>query len=342
MLSIVMIKLYTIVPLLICALLFCSCVTKKQVITISSTPNGAKVYVDGFEERHYIGTTPLEIKSRIVCDKFYLEKKGYYPKTIYTYHKRNINALWNFLIWTPLGPWFGFCDWPVPCRSYRIHNYSAELKPVQTAPKTAPKPAPVTEKKADPATLSRIARSNSGTEMKSNEIFRKYNSAVFMVYTSDRNGTYQGSGFFVSSDGIGISNYHVFKGTFNGQEVVKLSNGSQFKIKEVLAYSKKYDYIVFKVDGRGLNYIPVTTRGCEVGEKAYAIGSPRGLQNTISDGLVSQKHSGMLLQISVPIDHGSSGGPLINAYGEVIGITTGGRDDSHANLNFALDIRAIF
>ena len=52
--------------------------------------------------------------------------------------------------------------------------------------------------------------------------------------------------------------------------------------------------------------------------------------------------NGYFIQISVPIDHGSSGGALINCYGEVIGITSGGRDDSGANLNFARDIRAIF
>lgn len=66
------------------------------------------------------------------------------------------------------------------------------------------------------------------------------------------------------------------------------------------------------------------------------------MENTLSNGLISQSHENYYIQISVPIDHGSSGGALINSYGEVIGITSGGRDDSGANLNFARDIRAIF
>ena len=57
---------------------------------------------------------------------------------------------------------------------------------------------------------------------------------------------------------------------------------------------------------------------------------------------ISQIRENNFIQISCPIDHGSSGGALINKYGEVIGITTGGRDDSGANLNFAKDICVIF
>lgn len=77
-----------------------------------------------------------------------------------------------------------------------------------------------------------------------------------------------------------------------------------------------------------------------IGEKAYAIGSPQGVNNTFSQGIVSQirKH---LIQISVPIDHGSSGGALLNEYGEVIGITAAGVEDSNANLKFAIDIHML-
>ena len=163
-----------------------------------------------------------------------------------------------------------------------------------------------------------------------------------MIYTNDGSSTAQGSGFFITSSGIAVSNYHVFKGSLKGKETIKLSNGKTYKVKDVLAYSEKYDYILFKVEGSNFNYIPVTKRGYEIGDEVYAIGSPKGLENTLSNGLISQSHTGYFIQISVPIDHGSSGGALINCYGEVIGITSGGRDDSGANLNFARDIRAIF
>ena len=60
---------------------------------------------------------------------------------------------------------------------------------------------------------------SSNTKMMSGtEIFKRYNSAVFMVYTSDGYNAFQGSGFFISSDGIAVSNYHVFKGTSIGLE----------------------------------------------------------------------------------------------------------------------------
>lgn len=182
---------------------------------------------------------------------------------------------------------------------------------------------------------SKSGRGN--TIMQATEIFEKYNSAVFMIFTTDGYNQYQGSGFFISADGLAVSNYHVFKGTAVGQEVVKLVDGRMFRVKEVLAKSDEHDFILFRVEGR-FNHIPISKRGCRVGERVYALGSPKGMENTFSSGEVSQIRDGHYIQISCPIDHGSSGGALINAYGEVIGITTAGRDDSGANLNFAKDI----
>lgn len=149
----------------------------------------------------------------------------------------------------------------------------------------------------------------------------------------------QGSGFFVNSSGLAVSNHHVFAGTNRWQ--IKLSNGQYFNVSKVIAQSKEDDYIIFKVDlGFECNYIPVTNRMPSVGERVFAIGSPLGLENTLSSGEISQ-FRGDSIQISVPIDHGSSGGALINEYGEVIGITTSGIDKSGANLNFAKDIRIL-
>lgn len=186
---------------------------------------------------------------------------------------------------------------------------------------------------------------SSNTEVMSGpEIFRRYNSAVFMIFTSDGYNAFQGSGFFVSSSGIAVSNYHVFRGTSLGLETIKLSSGEELNIEEVIAKSDENDFIIFKVakgSNRDFNYIPITSRASSVGEKVYAIGSPRGLENTFSSGEISQKRDNNIIQISVPIDHGSSGGALINSYGEAIGITSGGRDDSGANLNFAIDIKII-
>lgn len=177
------------------------------------------------------------------------------------------------------------------------------------------------------------------------EIFRKCNTAVFMVFTSTGVQAFQGSGFFVSSNGLAVSNYHVFEGTGMGLEIIKTSNDKQYKIDQVIFKDKTNDVMVFTVKaatGTNFNYIPVSSHNPQVGEKVYAIGSPRGLENTFSSGEISQfRENGNMIQISVPIDHGSSGGALINEYGEAIGITSGGYDNSGANLNFAVNINVI-
>lgn len=185
--------------------------------------------------------------------------------------------------------------------------------------------------------------SNTFKKLTGTEIFSKYNEAVFMIFTSDGQVAYQGSGFFVTASGIGVSNYHVFEGTTIGFEVIKLVNSKTYKIKEILAKSQEDDFIIFQIESHGteFKYIPIGFFDPEVGEKVYAIGSPRRLENTFSSGEISQVRENNFIQISVPIDHGSSGGALINEQGYVIGITMGGYDDSAASLNFAIDINVL-
>lgn len=175
------------------------------------------------------------------------------------------------------------------------------------------------------------------------KIFSKYNTAVFMVFTSDGYNGYQGSGFFINSDGLAVSNYHVFQGTNIGAEQIKLANSDEaYKVAEVIHSSEEEDFILFRVNVSNSNFIPIAKFKPQVGEKVFAIGSPRGLENTFSSGEVSQWRDKNLMQISALIDHGSSGGALINEYGEVIGITSGSfADGSQANLNYAWSIDAI-
>lgn len=170
------------------------------------------------------------------------------------------------------------------------------------------------------------------------DIFAKYSPAVFMVFTSSGSNQFQGSGFFINSSGLAVSNYHVFEGTTIGYEVIKLQDGRQYKLKDIILKDKANDIMIFTIDSgsTSFKYLPLSTRKPRVGDKAYAIGSPRGLENTFSSGEISQLREDNIIQISVPIDHGSSGGALINEYGEAIGITSAGLDDSGANLNFAV------
>ena len=180
-------------------------------------------------------------------------------------------------------------------------------------------------------------------KLEGKDIFKKYSTAVFMVFTSDGFNGYQGSGFFINSSGLAVSNYHVFQGTNKGAEQIKLVGSDiAYKVTNVLYSSKDYDFILFQTNCTNTNYIPIAQNKPSVGERVFAIGSPRGLENTFSSGEVSQWRDTYLMQISALIDHGSSGGALINEYGEVVGITSGSfYDGSQANLNYAWSIEAV-
>lgn len=190
---------------------------------------------------------------------------------------------------------------------------------------------------------SSIINKRSSEKLEGYQIFDLYSTAVFMIFTRDDSNAYQGSGFFISNDGLAVSNYHVFKGTGIGMEQIKLVGSDvAYKVTDVLTKSEQEDFILFRVDCENTNHIPIATDKPKIGEKVYAIGSPRGLENTFSSGEVSQWRADNLMQISALIDHGSSGGALINEYGEVVGITSGTfADGSQANLNYAWSIDVI-
>lgn len=190
---------------------------------------------------------------------------------------------------------------------------------------------------------SKIVNKRSREKLDGSQIFDQYGSAVFMVFTCDGNNIFQGSGFFINNDGLAVSNYHVFKGTGIGMEQIKLvGDDTAYKVAEIIVKNEDSDFILFRVDCENTNYIPIASDKPKIGEKVYAIGSPRGLENTFSSGEVSQWRADNLMQISALIDHGSSGGALINEYGEVVGITSGSfADGSQANLNYAWSIEAV-
>ena len=154
---------------------------------------------------------------------------------------------------------------------------------------------------------------------------------------------YQGSGFFIGEGGLAVSNYHVYKGTGIGAEAIKMPNDdTAYKVAEIYQRNEDEDFIIFRVDYDNDNYIPIASKRPQIGERVFAIGSPRGQENTFSSGEVSQWRGEYLMQISALIDHGSSGGALINEYGEAVGITSGTfADGSQANLNYAWSIDVI-
>ncbi|SDD64918.1 DNA/RNA endonuclease G, NUC1 [Algoriphagus faecimaris] len=182
---------------------------------------------------------------------------------------------------------------------------------------------------------------NESSSKPLSSLFQQNKDAVFLIYTSTGIDGFQGTGFFISEEGIGVSNYHVFEGTSKGLESIQLSDGKRYQISDVLYFDKDNDYIIFKVNNsQKVPALRISDHTPTVGEEVFAIGNPKGLEHTLSTGIISAlRDSGEILQTTTEITHGSSGGPLMNMNGEVVGITTAGLGE--ANLNFAINIQSL-
>ena len=158
------------------------------------------------------------------------------------------------------------------------------------------------------------------------------------IVTYDKSGAELalGTGFVISSDGKIVTNYHVIDGAHSADITI---NNKKYTITKVLAYDENIDLAVVKVNATGLTTATICKKPVSVGATVYAIGSSRGLTNTYSQGIITYANrvvDGVShVQHDASITHGNSGGPLINVYGEVIGINTWGISDSQ-NLNFAV------
>ncbi len=134
-----------------------------------------------------------------------------------------------------------------------------------------------------------------------------------------------GSGFILSSDGLIMTNAHVIEGA--DEVIVTLTDKREFKAK-IIGADKRSDVAVVKIEATGLPAVKVGDVGrLKVGEWVMAIGSPFGLENTVTAGIVSAKQRDTgdylpFIQTDVAINPGNSGGPLINMRGEVVGINS--------------------
>ena len=114
----------------------------------------------------------------------------------------------------------------------------------------------------------------------------------------------------------------------------------------MIASDKDRDVAVIKIHGNNFRTLALgTSDRLQVGDEVVAIGNPLSLESTVSNGIVSgirtvEEKAGRLLQITAPISPGSSGGPLFNMMGEVVGITTSHLDGGQ-NLNFAIPINYV-
>ena len=152
-----------------------------------------------------------------------------------------------------------------------------------------------------------------------------------------------GSGFIVTSDGLVMTNAHVVEGAT--EVLVTLTDNREFKAK-IIGADKRTDVAVVKIEATGLPAVKIADISrLKVGEWVMAIGSPFGLENTVTAGIVSAKQRDTgdylpFIQTDVAINPGNSGGPLINMRGEVVGINSQiySRSGGFQGISFAIPI----
>ena len=159
-----------------------------------------------------------------------------------------------------------------------------------------------------------------------------------------------GSGFFIRADGVMVTNYHVISESATAS--IKTADGNVFHITHVLAYNADKDIAVVRVSKQGMfgtveafPFVePGDSRNIKRGQAVYALGNPNDYDFTFSSGVVAHPDRKIgekeYFQITAPISGGSSGGVLVNDYGEAIGITTAARDELE-NVGFAVPVHLL-
>lgn len=192
------------------------------------------------------------------------------------------------------------------------------------------------------------------------EIYERCSSAVFFmeVYESEEayksgNSDATASGFFITADGVALASCHAINNM--RYATVTTTDGHTYPITGVLGYDTFRDYAVVKVSKTDTNGGSVTrfpyldvgdSDALSVGNTVYAIGSPRGLSDTLSKGIVSTRSRVIddpaypCIQFTASISTGNSGGALINEYGEAIGIVYAMYNNAN-DLYFAVPVNAV-
>lgn len=239
----------------------------------------------------------------------------------------------------------GYTVLVVPRRSISTIQRGDETKaPGKSAPKSgAPKP----EVETVPGFY--VASTKPGTERNVRDLVNILGEAVVQVRTPGG----LGSGFFLNEEGFLITNFHVIEGeTQISIEVYLQKNGqlerTSFKDVRIVALNKFADLALLQVEDKGAPRFKFVTLGSSdimaVGERVFAIGSPLGLERTVTEGILSTKTRQMqgelYLQTTAQINPGNSGGPLFNMSGEVVGVTNM-KITFGEGLGFAIPVEAV-
>jgi len=204
----------------------------------------------------------------------------------------------------------------------------------------------VAEKLVSSGTCSRATANVLGLlnpELTARQISDRHTAAVFSMncFASDRSylenrAAKDGSGFFITSDGIAVTNFHTIDGSIFANVI--LSTGESYPVEKVLWYDKAADLAVLRVsktsnEGHYTSSFAhldlVGTGDIRAGDVVYTLGNPLGLGLAVSSGIISDtartvdRYSQPCIMNTADISQGSSGGALLNAYGHVVGVTSG-------------------
>jgi parallel beta-helix repeat protein len=171
-------------------------------------------------------------------------------------------------------------------------------------------------------------------------VAQRAKNSVVKVIARTKKGEATGTGFAVSADGKIATNYHVIAGA--SKIFVKLPNGRTVGVQRVIASDKRVDLAILQVRGVTLRPLPLgDSNAVKVGQEVCVMGSPLGLEQSFSTGVVSAKRvmDGFeWIQITAPISPGNSGSPVMTRSGRVIGVATFGYEKGQ-NLNFASSVK---
>lgn len=189
--------------------------------------------------------------------------------------------------------------------------------------------------------LLALASSGLAQQQSLPQLIRHIKPAVVAIITYDSRGERltQGSGFFIAPNRL-ITNRHVIEDAYSAE--IKTFNGGTYRIQAIAAMDDEGDLAMLQVSIPStiqISPLRITRIKPEEGERILVIGNPLGLEGTISDGLVSSVREiagfGTMIQITAPISPGSSGSPVINLRGQVVGVATSQLSKGQ-NLNFAM------
>ncbi len=182
-------------------------------------------------------------------------------------------------------------------------------------------------------------------ELTPEQIYEKINDCVVVVHSYDfsNNLSTRGSGVVINDKGWIVTNYHVFA---ECERMEIKHNSKEVKYTDIIGVDVEKDILILKIDDFSFPPIPIANSdNLKVGQRVYAIGSPLGLENSMSEGIISgirnvEERNRNYIQITASISAGSSGGAVVNSRGELIGISTMTLKEGQ-NLNFAIPVNDI-